>query len=53
MDRYEFILEAGNGFAVTDRPIIELVSIHLTGTSVCKFLQCTELLFFKPMSRLK
>lgn len=46
-------LEAGNGFAVTDRPVIECVSIHLTGTSVCKFLQCTEHFFLKAMSRLK
>ena len=46
VDRYELILEASNGFAVTDWPVIELVSIHLTGTSVSKFLQCTELLFY-------
>lgn len=46
-------LEAGNGFAVTDWPVIEFVSIHLTVPFVCKFLQCTEPLFFKPMSRLK
>lgn len=46
-------LEAGNGFAVTDWPVTEFVSINFTGTCLCKFLQCTELLFFKPMSRLK